>query len=141
MPSRFSLLDPLVRMWYKGRIFHRCHLLRTKTVRGQEEVLDMRMLLHVTIPHEPFNTLVRENKVGALLERVLKDLKPEAVYFTEEHGKRAVVLIIDVAEPSKVPSFAEPFFLQFDAECRFRVVMTEADLSAAGLDVLAKKWH
>ncbi len=101
----------------------------------------MRMMLTAIMPNEPFNTLVRENKVGALIGRVLQDLKPEAVYFTEEHGKRAMVLIIDVTEPSKFPAFAEPFFLQFDAECRFRMVMTEADLAAAGLDTLAKKWH
>ena len=48
----------------------------------------MRMLLNVTIPHEPFNTLVREKKAGALIQRILKELKPEAVYFTEENGTR-----------------------------------------------------
>ncbi len=101
----------------------------------------MRMMLTAIIPNEPFNTLVRENKVSALVGRILQDLKPEAAYFTEEHGKRAVVLIIDVSDPSRFPAFAEPFFLLFDAECRFRMVMTDADLAKSGLDVLAKKWH
>ena len=72
----------------------------------------MRMMLTAIMPNEPFNTLVRENKAGALITRVLQDLKPEAVYFTEEHGKRAMVLIIDVADPSKFPSFAEPFLMR-----------------------------
>ena len=48
----------------------------------------MRMLLTVTIPHEPFNTLVRQKKAGAILQRILGELKPEAAYFTEENGTR-----------------------------------------------------
>ena len=44
----------------------------------------MRMLLHVTIPHEPFNTLLRQKKAGPIIARILQALQPEAVYFTEE---------------------------------------------------------
>jgi len=98
------------------------------------------MLLTVTIPHEPFNTLVREKKAGAILGRILETLQPEAVYFTEENGTRGVVLVIDVAEPSRVPSFAEPFFLNFNADCRFRIVMSPEDLGKAGLDALGEQW-
>jgi hypothetical protein len=100
----------------------------------------MRMLLTVTIPHEPFNTLVREKKAGAIMGRILQDLKPEAAYFTEHDGTRGAVLVIDVAEPSRVPSFAEPFFLNFNADCRFRIVMSPEDLGRAGLEALADKW-
>jgi hypothetical protein len=100
----------------------------------------MRVMLTATIPHEPFNTLVRDNKAGQIIERILGDLKPEAVYFMEQHGMRCAVLIIDVAEPSRIPSYAEPFFLNFNADCRFRLVMTPADLGKAGLTELGKKW-
>lgn len=100
----------------------------------------MRMLLNVTIPHEPFNTLVREKKAGAIFGRILEELKPEAVYFTEENGARGVVLLVDVAEPSRVPFFAEPFFLNFKADCRFRIVMSPEDLGRAGLDQLGEQW-
>lgn len=100
----------------------------------------MRMLLNVTFPHEPFNTLVRARKVGAIIGRILEELKPEAVYFTEENGTRGAVLVIDVAEPSRVPFFAEPFFLNFNADCRFRIVMSPEDLGKAGLDNLGEKW-
>ncbi len=100
----------------------------------------MRMLLTVTIPHEPFNTLVRQKKAGATIERILEELKPEAVYFTEENGTRGAVLVVDVAEPSRVPFFAEPFFLNFNADCKFRIVLSPEDLSKAGLDKLGKKW-
>ena len=100
----------------------------------------MRMVLNVQMPHEPFNTLVREGKAGAIIGRILEDIKPEAVYFTEQDGTRGAVLVIDVKEPSAVPSFAEPFFLNFNADCRFRIAMSPEDLRKAGLAELGEKW-
>ncbi len=100
----------------------------------------MRMLLNVTIPNEPFNTLVRKKKAGPMIQRILGELKPEAVYFTEENGTRGAVLVIDVADPSRVPFYAEPFFLNFNADCRFRIVMSPEDLGKAGLEKLGEKW-
>jgi hypothetical protein len=100
----------------------------------------MRMLLSVQFPHEPFNTLVRKKTAGPLMMRILEDLKPEATYFVEAGGKRTGIFIVDVPDPSRVPSFAEPFFLHFNADCRFRVVMSAQELQRAGLDALADKW-
>ena len=100
----------------------------------------MRMLLNVEMPHEPFNTLVREGKAGAIIGRILEEIKPEAVYFTEQNGTRGAILIIDVRDPSRVPSFSEPFFLNFNADCRFRIAMSPEDLGRAGLEELGKKW-
>jgi hypothetical protein len=101
----------------------------------------MRMMLTATMPHEPFNTLVKENKAGAIIGKILEELKPEAAYFTEQHGERCAVLIIEVADASRVPSYAEPFFLNFNADTRFRIVMSPADLGRAGLEELGKKWR
>jgi hypothetical protein len=92
------------------------------------------------MPHEPFNTLARNKKAGKILERILQEIKPEAAYFTEQDGTRGAILIVNVADPSKVPSMAEPFFLNFNADCRFRIVMSPEELGKAGLDDLAKKW-
>jgi hypothetical protein len=100
----------------------------------------MRMLMNVRIPHEPFNTLVKEGKVGEIIRRILDDLKPESIYFTEQGGTRGAVAIIDVDSPSRIPSFSEPFFLNFNADCKFRIAMSPDDLGKAGLDELGKKW-
>ena len=100
----------------------------------------MRMLLHARFPVEPFNTLARKGEAGKILQRIVEELKPEAAYFTEEKGQRAALLVVDLPSPSDVPRFAEPFFLSFNADCHFKVVMTPADLQAAGLDALGKKW-
>ena len=51
-----------------------------------------------------------------------------------------MVAIVDVADPSKVPSFAEPFFLSFNAECRLRVVMSPEELQSAGLADIGRRW-
>ena len=100
----------------------------------------MRMLLHAKLPHEPFNTAVKNGTVGAKMKRILDDLKPEAVYFTEYQGRRGAIMIVNVEDPSKVPAFSEPWFLLFNADCEFHIVMTPADLAKAGLDTLGKKW-
>jgi hypothetical protein len=100
----------------------------------------MRMMLTASIPHEPFNTLVREGKAGAIIGRILEELKPEAVYFMEQNGRRCGVLIINFSDTSKIPSFAEPFFLNFNADVRFRPVMLPDDLGKAGLEDLGRKW-
>ena len=100
----------------------------------------MRMLLTASLPHEPFNTLVRQKKAGPLIQRILETLKPEAVYFTEQGGQRTALLVVEVADPSRVPFFAEPFFLAFAADCHFSIVMSPEDLGRAGLDQLGEQW-
>ena len=100
----------------------------------------MRMLIDFYLPIEPFNTYVRDGSAGDRIAKIMDDLKPEAVYFTEQDGKRGGVMIIDVASPSDVPRIAEPFFLTFNADVRFHVCMTPDDLAKAGLDDLGDKW-
>jgi len=100
----------------------------------------MKILLDVTIPLEPFNTYVRDGSVGQKLGRIIDDLKPEAIYFTEKDGGRGCVMIVELSDASGVPALAEPWFLTFNARLGFRVCMTPADLQKAGLDDLGKKW-
>ena len=42
--------------------------------------------------------------------------------------------------PSKVPALAEPWFLVFEADVKFHVVMSPEELGRAGLEAIAKKW-
>ena len=100
----------------------------------------MKMLLTVEFPHEPFNALVRSGRAGETMGRILEAIKPDAAYFTEQDGLRGGIFVIDVKNPSEVPAFAEPFFLNFQANCKFRIVMSPDDLQKAGLEELGKKW-
>lgn len=70
----------------------------------------MRILLNVRIPHEPSNTLVREGKAEAIIQDIINELKPESIYFTEQGGTRGAVAIVNIDEPSQIPSYSEPFF-------------------------------
>jgi hypothetical protein len=100
----------------------------------------MRMLMHAKFPHATFNAAVKDGTVDAKIQRILEDSKPEAVYFTEYDGHRTAIMIVNVEDPSKVPALAEPWFLLFDADVRFHIVMSPEELGRAGLDALAKKW-
>lgn len=100
----------------------------------------MRMMMTVKFPIEPFNSLVRSGTIGDLMQTILADIKPESAHFVEECGKRCAVMIVNVADPSQMPFYAEPFFLNFNAECKFRIAMTPDDLNKAGLEKLGKKW-
>jgi hypothetical protein len=100
----------------------------------------MRMLLNIRIPHEPFNALVRDGSIGEVIEKILAEMKPEAAYFTEQNGTRGAILVVNVDEPSLIPKFAEPWFLTFNADCEFRVVMVADDLKKAELEALGSKW-
>jgi hypothetical protein len=100
----------------------------------------MRMLMHVQLPIEPFNTAVRDGTAGQKLQRILEAIKPEAAYFSEQNGRRGGILVVNVKDPSDVPRLAEPWFLTFSAEVEFRIAMTPEDLARAKLDTLGKKW-
>jgi hypothetical protein len=100
----------------------------------------MKMLMIVECPHEPFNTLVREGTAGEVIGKILAAIKPETAYFTELHGRRTAVLIVNLEKASQIPMLAEPWFLNFHADCHFHPVMTPEDLQWAGLPDLGKKW-
>ena len=100
----------------------------------------MKMLLSVEFPPEPFNSLVRSGAVGEIIGRILESLKPETAYFTEHEGKRGGVFVVNVQAASDIPTFAEPFYLNFQASCKFRILMSPEDMQKSGLDELGKKW-
>lgn len=100
----------------------------------------MRMMVRYTLPHEPFNSAVRDGSAGRKMKRILDEQKPEAAYFMDHNGRRCAVLIMDLQDASKIPAMAEPWFLTFNADVEAHVVMTQQDLAASGLDELGKKW-
>jgi hypothetical protein len=78
------------------------------------------MLIDFNFPLEPFNTWVKNGTAGQEIQQILEEIKPEAIYFSERGGKRGGIMIVDVADPSKVPSIAEPLFLTFN-QCQRRI--------------------
>lgn len=101
----------------------------------------MRQLVHIDIPLEPFNSLVKEGKAGPLLGRLLETTRPEHIFFTEqEGGTRGAVAICQVEGPADVVRICEPWFLALKASCRFRVAISPEDLQQVDLGALGKSW-
>ena len=73
-------------------------------------------------------------------ETDFEETKAEAVYFTEYDGQRGAIMIININDPAEVPKFAEPWFLSFNADVQFHIVMTPEELGRAGLEKLGKRW-
>ncbi len=93
----------------------------------------MRMLLRVSIPVETGNAAAKAGTLGSTVEKILADLKPEAVYFfTDDNGQRSCSVVFDMKDPSQIAAAAEPWFLAFNAKVSFRPVMNPQDLAAAG---------
>jgi hypothetical protein len=100
----------------------------------------MKMILQVKIPHQEFNAAVRDGSAEKKMKQILDETKPEAVYFTEYDGRRGAIMIININDSSEVPKFAEPWFLLFNADVQFHIVMSPEDLGRAGLEKLGGKW-
>jgi hypothetical protein len=100
----------------------------------------MKMLVHLQFPVEPFNSYVRDGSVAGKIQKIMASIQPEAAYFSEHHGTRGAVLVVNVNHASEIPAIAEPWFLLFEADAEFRIAMTPEDLGKAGLDAIGKTW-
>lgn len=91
----------------------------------------MRTIMKVSMPTEVMNEMVREGKLTSTMEKLLGEVKPEAVYFTAMDGERTALVVLDIAEPSDMVKVAEPFFLAIEAAIEFYPAMIPADLQKA----------
>jgi hypothetical protein len=93
----------------------------------------MRMLLRVSVPVEAGNAAAKAGTLGPTIDRILADLKPEAVYFfADDDGQRSGSIVFDMKDASQIPAIAEPWFLAFNAKVSFRPIMNPQDLAKAG---------
>src|SRR5262245_23451662 len=91
----------------------------------------MRTLLKVSIPVEKGNSTILDGSLQKITFQALDRLKPEAAYFHTENGRRTMLLVIDLADTSDIPSIAEVFFMGFNADVTFSPVMNADDLKKA----------
>jgi hypothetical protein len=88
----------------------------------------MRCLITAKIDTQRGNELIGSGRIGPLLQQALTDIKPEAVYFAPSAGRRAMYLIVDLADPSEVVTKLEPLWLATGAEVEVVPVMMGEDL-------------
>jgi hypothetical protein len=54
------------------------------------------------------NAAARAGKLGSTIQPILADLKPEAVYFMDDNGRRTAFIFLDMQDGSQIPAIAEP---------------------------------
>jgi hypothetical protein len=91
----------------------------------------MRFLLKVNIPVESGNAAAKAGKLGAIIQSILAELKPEAAYFTDNNGQRSGLIFLEMKDASEIPAIAEPWFLAFNASIELHPVMVPDDLASA----------
>ena len=91
----------------------------------------MRFLIRATIPVEAGNVLVRDPNFGKVLQDILSDLKPEAVYYAVEQGQRTIYFVVNVAETHQIAAIAEPLWLSLKANIEWIPAMNQADFTKA----------
>ena len=95
----------------------------------------MRVLLNIDFDTEKSNEVIRAGRMGKTLQRILTDLKPEAAYAYPLNGRRGMTIIVDAPDGAILPSLAEPFWLELNAQVEALPCMN-ADELAEGLSRL-----
>jgi hypothetical protein len=103
---------------------------------------DMRFMLKAVMDTEKANSAAKSGTLGKTVQTIVTELKPEAAYFTDDHGKRTAYIFFDLRDASQIPAVAEPWFVAFNAHVEFHPVMNPDDLAKAGpsIDQAAKKY-
>lgn len=91
----------------------------------------MRFLVKATIPVEAGNAVVKDPNFGKILEDILGDIKPEAVYFAVEAGQRTVYFVVNIGETHQIPAIAEPLWLSWKANVEFIPAMNQDEFVRA----------
>ena len=91
----------------------------------------MWFLLKVNIPDETGNAAAKDGKLGATIQSIPEELKPEAAYFMANNGQRTGLLFCEMQDAWQIPAIAEPWFLAFNAGIEIQPVMVPEDLARA----------
>ncbi|MGE5353663.1 MAG: hypothetical protein ACM3Q2_19415 [Syntrophothermus sp.] len=88
----------------------------------------MRTLMKVCIDTEAGNRALRDGTLQQTIMSVADMIKPEAVYFTPENGKRTAYFFFDMKDSHLMPQVTEPLFMELKAEVTFTPVMNQEEL-------------
>ncbi|MEU5280409.1 hypothetical protein AB0G87_28805 [Streptomyces asoensis] len=97
----------------------------------------MRVLLKASMDTEKANEAIRSGTLAKLIEESMEQIKPEAAYFTTDHGKRTAYVFFDMQDSAQMPVLSEPFFLHLGAEISYTPVMNMEDVQR-GLSQLGR---
>lgn len=96
----------------------------------------MRMLMKVKLPTAAYNRAIEAGSLPKVWGRVFGECPPEATYYVNEEGVRAVYAFLDIASPDLLATLSLPLYEHFEAEVSFVPAMVFEDLQA-GISRLA----
>jgi hypothetical protein len=82
----------------------------------------------IGIPAESGNRAIKDGTLAGVMQRAAERWKPEGMYFTTFDGRRTAYIVFDMPDPSGIPPFAEPFFMELNADVELVPVMNGDDL-------------
>ncbi|MBV8993310.1 MAG: hypothetical protein JO287_06325 [Pseudonocardiales bacterium] len=85
-------------------------------------------MARITVPVESGSQAVRDGRMGKLIQAAAERWKPEAMYFGPTEGRRAAFMVFDMADPSDMVPFAEPWFQELNADVEVIPVMSGDDV-------------
>lgn len=97
----------------------------------------MKMMMKVIMPVEQGNRALKEGILQKTVSNFVESTKPEGIYFTTMHGKRSGFFFFEMKDATLMPTLAEPFFQNLDAEVYLTPVMDLGDLRS-GLEKIPK---
>jgi hypothetical protein len=91
----------------------------------------IRMMLKVQIPPEGGNQAIKAGNQGAIFEALIDQIKPEAVYFTQEDGLRTVYFVYKIQKTTDFAAIHEPLIQGFGARVYDMPALTWDELKKA----------
>jgi hypothetical protein len=91
----------------------------------------MRFMISTRVPTERANALMKDGSFSQIVQSLMEDLKPEAVYFTDIDGARGGYFIVNIDDPSELPAMVEPIFHGLGATIEVHLVLTPEEFQRA----------
>jgi hypothetical protein len=87
------------------------------------------MLLKASIPVEKGNEAYKSGALQRTFQSAAEALRPEAMYFFPENGRRTCLMVFDMEGSWQLPAIVEPLFEELDASVLVMPVMNGEDLA------------
>lgn len=102
----------------------------------------MRMMVTFSFPTDSGNDIVGSGKIAQIFEKLMGDIKPEAVYLHPVDGQRGGHVIINMADSSEVAGVGERFWIALKAHVTMTPVMNPEDLQKglSGVGEIVKRF-
>jgi hypothetical protein len=87
------------------------------------------MMVTVDLDTEKSNELLRTGRIGEVVQAIMAKVQPEAAYFHERNGGRAITLFVNATDNASMVPLLQPFWLELGASVSAVPCMNASDLA------------